>query len=418
MARLPTLAVWLDGHHVANLEEPRSHQLRLTYTDESVERFGIGAVVLSASLPVRRDPYSVGATRPVLEGLLPEGEARTRLERRFGIPRGDSFALLAALGRDCAGAMVLMPSGARPVSETGHVQPLSVVQVANALADLPEHPLGVAEDVRLSLAGLMNKLLLVRLADGSWGRPTGGAPSTHILKPEPARFPGLVALEAFGLQLATAAGLVAAEAEVVPRTAGRPPTLVVARYDREAAGASAVRRLHQEDFCQATGTLEKYEHDGGPSFRAVASVLRTVSTAVREDLSTLVKVMTFTVAIGNADAHGRNLSLLYDRGARRLAPLYDVIPTTAVRPRAGEPPLSPILGMRVNGVDDVRTVTGPDLLAEAASWRVPAKLLRTLVHQTLASVADNAEVVGPELDVARSARRLVVARCVELLASL
>lgn len=79
-------AVWLDDVHVATLDEPRSRQLRVGYTEDAVRRYGVNATVISASLPVRPKPHSVGDSRPVMEGLLPEGEARTRIENQLGIP--------------------------------------------------------------------------------------------------------------------------------------------------------------------------------------------------------------------------------------------------------------------------------------------------------------------------------------------
>jgi serine/threonine-protein kinase HipA len=422
MAARHELAVWLDDVHVATLDEPRSRQLRLGYTEAAVRRFGVGATVISASLPVRPEPYSVGDSRPVLEGLLPEGEARTRVEHQLGIPRGDTYELLAAIGKDCAGAVVILPPGEVPVRELGDVRPLTTEGLADELGDLVAHPLGITDDVRLSLAGMMDKLLLAELPDGRWGRPVNGAPSTHILKPEPGRYPGLARLEAYGLALARAAGLRTAEARVVLGeeigSTSLGPYLAVTRYDREVLADGSVRRIHQEDFCQATGRMEKYESEGGPSYLDVTGVLRRFSTAVRDDLSDLVRAMAMTVAVGNADAHGRNLSMLYDGSTRRLAPLYDIVPTTSLAPAPGHEPLNADAGMLVNGIVPLPAVTGADLVTEAISWRMPKALARTLVETTVSAVAGNAARLAKDLDVPVPARDIVTSRCQELLSSL
>lgn len=422
MAARHELAVWLDDVHVATLDEPRSRQLRLRYTGAAVRRFGVGATVISASLPVRPEPYSVGDSRPILEGLLPEGEARTRIELQLGIPRGDTYKLLAAIGKDCAGAIVILPPGEEPVRELGEVRPLTNEGLADELADLVEHPLGITDDVRLSLAGMMDKLLLATLPDGRWGRPVDGAPSTHILKPEPDRYPGLARLEAYGLALARAAGLRTAEARVVfgeeIGSTSLAPYLAVTRYDREVLADGSVRRIHQEDFCQATGRMTKYEFEGGPSYLDVTGVLRRFSTALRDDLSDLVKTMAMTVAVGNADAHGRNLSMLYDGTTRRLAPLYDIVPTTSLVPAPGHKPLNADAGMLVNGVVPLLAVTGADLVAEAISWRMPKALARRLVETTVVAVAGHAADLAKDLDVPVQARDTVTRRCQELLSSL
>jgi serine/threonine-protein kinase HipA len=399
MARLrpDRLAVWLGDQHVADLHEPRARQIRLVYTSGAVDRFGAGGLALSASLPVRAAPYGARETEPYLEGLLPEGEARTRIERTFGVPRGDTFRLLAAVGGDCAGAVSILDSGGPPVADLAAAEGIDDGMVAEEIADLAEHPLGAGADVRLSLAGLQDKLLLCQLPDGRWARPRGGAPSTHILKPEPPRFPGLVALEAYGLRLAAAAGLAAATAEV--HRWGERPVLVVARYDRVVASDGTVRRVHQEDMCQALARSaeQKYESEGGPRFAEIAEVVRRLSTSPREDLLRLAGALALTVAVGNADAHGRNLSLLYDFPVRRLAPLYDVVPTFAIRPRAGEPPLTTELAMTVNGISEQDAVTGADLLAETATWRVPPSSAEPAVRVVLETLVSNAPAVAEHL---------------------
>lgn len=180
-----------------------------------------------------------------------------------------------------------------------------------------------SEGVRLSLAGAQGKLPLV-VREGRVFLPLDDTPSTHILKPEPERFPGLVANELFCLRLAKASGLDVPDAEA--GRAGGVPYLLISRYDR--VGNS---RVHQEDVCQALGfpPERKYQQEGGPLLRDGIALLREWSTAPVLDIRSLIDGLIFNVLIGNADAHGKNYSLLYHKGARRLAPFYDLVCTLA-----------------------------------------------------------------------------------------
>lgn len=256
-ATRPTLQVLLHGQAVAALRAGAT--LELEYEPEVVSALGVGALCLSAALPVTGKPYrdtKPGASRPRrpvefwCEGLLPEGETRTLLENRFGVRRGDTVGLLAAIGGDCAGAVSFV--AAEQPAATALAQPLNEEQLAEAVEALPSRPLGVDEDVRVSLGGRQAKLLLTKTGDG-WCRPVRGQPSTHMLKPDPRdlRRPGLVAAEALTLRAATMAGIPAAVVDLV--TVGERLAILVERYDRCRDDSGAIARVHQEDGCQAMG---------------------------------------------------------------------------------------------------------------------------------------------------------------------
>lgn len=110
-----------------------------------------------------------------MEGLLPEGETRTVLEREFSIRRGDAFGLLAAIGRDCAGAVSFYEPGVTPADTKSPILRLSDAELDDAIASLPSRPLGAGDEVRVSLGGIQAKLLLVETADGGWARPSPNA---------------------------------------------------------------------------------------------------------------------------------------------------------------------------------------------------------------------------------------------------
>jgi HipA-like protein len=268
------LNVWLGGRVVADLAVNRRQVAQLRYSDDYVAERGDGALGLSVPLPVSSRQYRGDIVDRWIESLLPEGETRTILEQFFRVRRGDGFALLAALGRDCAGAVAILPPGEDLAGDVSTLQPLTPAEVEQAVAALRQHPLGVDQDVRVSLGGLQSKLLLVQV-DGGWARPLGGTPSTHILKPDPPEFPGLVASEAFAQRVAALAGLDAAEVRL--EAFGDRLVLVVTRFDREFKGGRLVRR-HQEDGCQALGTIPsgpaKYQaSDGVVSYQRLAAVL-------------------------------------------------------------------------------------------------------------------------------------------------
>jgi serine/threonine-protein kinase HipA len=197
---------------------------------------------------------------------------------------------------------------------------------------------------------------VVEVEDGFALPRDSGRPTTHILKPEPSRFPGLVGNEFFCMRLAAAAGLQVAEVDRAETVSGLP-YLIVTRYDRDLT-QEPVRRLHQEDLCQALGKLpsEKYQQEGGPGVVEAMALIDDVSTAPARDRPQLWLALVFNVLIGNCDAHGKNYSLLYDSRAPSLAPLYDLVSTVAYEE------LTSRLAMSIDGAASLGGV-GP------AAWR-------------------------------------------------
>lgn len=384
------LAVWLYGIRVAAIDQERG-RLRLTYTEEALERYPLGVPLLSLSLPLTPGRYTHGAVRPFLEGLLPEGEARGAAANDFNVLREDTYGLIRALGRDCAGALVIQPAGAPapPPPTTLTAERLSDSEIGELVANLRYAPLGVGRRVRVSLAGVQEKLLLTRMPGGTWGRPVDGTPSTHILKPEVARFPNTVENEAFCMRLARNLGLPVARVETT--TVGGRKIIVIERYDRTVRVDGSVERIHQEDFCQATGVLpdKKYEEDGGPSLRRIAEILQA---AVRPDsLELLLRAVTVNVIIANGDAHGKNFSLLHDpSGVLRLAPLYDLISTLSY----GDDRLA----MYIDTVQRTDRVTADRIVNEAGRWGMSGRLATEIVADILDRVPAAAEAAREETE--------------------
>ncbi|HET7931715.1 MAG TPA: type II toxin-antitoxin system HipA family toxin [Rhodanobacteraceae bacterium] len=333
---METLHVRLFDRHVGELgiegevRSPEDWQFR--YAPEYLD--AARSVALSVSLPLRAEPFIGAAVRNWFGNLLPEGAVREAIAARLRIPVRDDFALLAGIGGECAGAVSIVPQEP-PSAETQSDPATDLDALLAAMGDMAGEGtwalLGTPR--RLSLAGAQDKIAVVREANGHLRLPAVGELTTHILKPESRRLPGLRDLEALGLALAAAIGLNAASAALV-EVAGHK-ALLLERYDRHVEDGH-LERLHQEDFCQALGYPGelKYEAGGGPSLAQCARLVRQQLRLGPVAVQAVLDWVTFNTIIGNADAHAKNLALLCGRdGRRRLAPFYDLVPTIAISER-------------------------------------------------------------------------------------
>ena len=288
------------------------------------------AVALSQSLPLQSNSFADHQCRAFFAGLLPEGNLRRLIAQQCQVSSQNDFALLSAIGGECAGAITFVPVGqSLATAEQAGVEWLNEQQLMALLDELPRRPMLAGRDgMRLSLAGAQDKLPVV--FDGKRiGLPKGGQPSTHILKPAIAAVEGSVINEAFCLALAQAMGMPTAHAQMF--SVGGSQVLLVARYDRIQAADGQLERIHQEDFCQALGVVPemKYQNEGGPDLAACFDLLRKATQPSAPQVLRLLDAVAFNALVGNHDAHAKNFSLLYaGKGAApTLAPLYDVLCT-------------------------------------------------------------------------------------------
>jgi len=189
----------------------------------------------------------------------------------------------------------------------------------------------------------------------------------------------------------TAVGLPVAPVE--PRRIADRTFLLVERYDREIGQNGGVRRLHQEDFCQALGVApeNKYASEGGPGFKLCFDLIRRACTTPAPALLRLLDATIFNAILGNADAHGKNFSLLYASQAIDLAPLYDLLCTAAY------PELSPNLAMRIAKratIEEFRPDTW-DRFAEDVG--IGAPYTRRRVRTLAQAISDQAPSVAAEI---------------------
>lgn len=344
------LIVYLNAEFVGILNQDDSGLLGFCYGPEWLNR--PDAAPLSWSLPLQSEPFQGKHARPFFAGLLPEEGPRRQIASVLGISERNDFAMLERIGGECAGAVSLLPEGAPPPAAGElRMRELDEKELQDILDELPRRPLMAGrEGVRLSLAGSQDKLPVVMHGSGI-ALPLGNTPSTHIIKPEPERFPGLVVNEILCMTLAKAAGLNVPLAAM--RSVGDKPCIVIQRYDRTISPQSAVTRIHQEDFCQALGLPpeRKYQQEGGPRLRDCIAMFREWSTAPVLDIRDFLDGLIFNVLIGNADAHGKNYSLLYSGNERRLAPFYDLVCTLAW------PELSKTPAMKIGQGDSIDAIT-------------------------------------------------------------
>ncbi len=327
---------------------PEGERFALEY-DEGWQRLSF-AFPLSRSLPLDERRWEPERAHSYFANLLPEGSSRDAVARRLGLSVDNDVALLAALGGDTAGAFEF-------VAEAGRRDRARIPITADWLHDWASGEPAVIDDepVRLSLAGAQNKISVVEEA-GGWAVPAAGEPSTHILKFDAERFKSLSVNEFLMLRLGHHLGLDVVAAEL--HRIDDQSFLAVRRYDR-VSREDGIQRLHQEDFCQATGTSHnhKYEAEGGPSMREIAAVIRSTSTQPVLDLISLVRWAVYCALSGNSDAHAKNISLLYNERSVELAPIYDLVCTRAY------PRVQKRLAISIGTQTDVDRI-------DAGSWQV------------------------------------------------
>lgn len=394
-----SLTVWWDREVVGSLALDRHGAMRFAYAPRWLAEDS--APPVSFSLPKRQASFSTRECLPFFEGLLPEGAQRDAVAAALGVSPGNTFGLLAELGAEVAGALSLWPDTEAPPSGKATNPPefLSDEALLQLLDTIRTRPFLAARrgGLRLSLAGAQSKMPVVVIG-GAVALPSPGRPSTHILKPSTARFPAITENEAFAMRLAARMGL--SVAPVQSGVAASRSFLLVERYDRRVEGDGTIKRLHQEDFCQALGVppAQKYASEGGPTFARCFDLVRRVCTRPAGEVLGLLDAAILQMLLGNADAHGKNYSLLaLPDGSIEVAPLYDLLSTIAY------PDLSPTLAMKIAGRGRLRQLRRGDWDRFAASADLSARFVRRRVRELCGS-AEGAgltaveELVAPGLD--------------------
>jgi serine/threonine-protein kinase HipA len=361
-----------------------------------------GSVALSLSLPLTDEPYGDVTTRPFFDNLLQERDgALADIMAREGLARDDIAGLLYHLGKDCAGALSVLPAGAPPVKVPGDygrdyvpVDVARMQRIVDALHRRRRLPDGTADPS--PLAGVQSKIALTILPNGSFAepRPGSGAPTTHILKVPDQGHLHDAPDEAEALALSRALGLETTDAEVV--SFGAVSALLITRFDRALTGDGRVVRIHQEDFAQALGlpAALKYERRGTPGRRfdapAICRVLEaTADPAGEKDI--FIKATLFDLMIGNTDGHAKNFALLHERGGHiRMAPRYDLLPTRL------DPNLTDELAFRIGAADRLEAITSDDFSTFLQALGIESAAARNRIRS--GHTADIAMSLARQLD--------------------
>jgi len=409
------LDVFLHRDLVGKLIQDEHGSMRFTYVPEWLNR--PGAIPLSHSLALTGKRFGRNECRGFFAGVLPEQHQREVIANNLGISPKNDFAMLEKIGGECAGAVTFLPEGEELPAREDAYKLLSADSLAEILRSLPRRPLLAGEEgIRLSLAGAQDKIA-VHVSREGISIPLNGAPSTHILKPAINKdFEGVVFNEAFCMRLARAVGINAAHVET--RKVADIDFLLVERYDRtltrdERTGAGILTRNHQEDFCQALGIVpeRKYQAEGGPSLKDCFALVREVSSAPVLDLNALLNAVIFNVLIGNNDAHGKNVSLLYNEGQTRLAPLYDVLSTRYY------PELSSKMAMKIGEEYDSIKVSARDFEGMAEETGLAKPMVKRRVFEFSELVLSKLADVFVDDPTAVGVSKVIEANCKRMLES-
>jgi len=348
-----TLGVWMNGRHVGAWQQVRGGRHRFTYHKGWIS--DPQGRALSLSLPMTSDAaITSDAVAYYFDNLLPDSRGiRERIHARFNTRSANTFDLLEAIGRDCVGAVQLLPEGEEPKGwDTLNVRRLKPKEIEAILRAVPTaaapllNDTDADDDFRVSLAGAQEKTALTRIGR-HWYKPLGSTPTTHILK-----LPlGLVGNRRLDLShsvdnewLCAAflreLGLPVANADI--GQFGDQRALIVERFDRrwqnvgdgdprtasfEPLKDTWIARLPQEDFCQVTGRphTAKYENEGGPSMRDILDELARAEHPGSDQQRFMLAQLVFWM-LAATDGHAKNFSIYHHRGGGfSLTPLYDVL---------------------------------------------------------------------------------------------
>ena len=330
-----TLAVWMNGEHVGEWTFSPSGGHGFRY-----DELWLGNPLrrpLSLSLPLEQGTHQSTGPRveAFFDNLLPDSvDIRRRLSHKFGTGIR-AIDLLEKIGRDCVGAIQLLPVDAYPPDiHRIDAEALTNVQVERLLDQtLTEPAPGIQddEDLRISIAGAQEKTALL-WHQNQWCKPLGPTPTTHIFKLPLGEVGGMradfstsVENEWLCAEIIREFGQPVANCQIA--IFGRYKVLIVERFDRRMVSNTWWARLPQEDFCQVSGipSEHKYEEYGGPGISTILGVLRGSDVPEADRRKFLTAQLLFWL-LAAPDGHAKNFSIFIEpEGRYRLTPLYDIM---------------------------------------------------------------------------------------------
>lgn len=272
----------LYGIPVGILEKTPERKMYFAYLKDA-------KMAISQSMPLKERAFDHKNCKAYFGGLIPENETfRAILAERYQFDSRDIFSFLVHCGQECVGAISFHDISA-PIVLDNEVR-LKTVSKQEQACLLP------GEEDQKAICLVKDKIFF----------PAGGAFSTHIMT----RYENEEKLENayFCLKMAQHAGLIVPEFCIKLYTKRR--VLITKRTDR-VIEYHGVKRLHQEDFCQALGRRfePKYERDKGPGWAALFDLLK-VTRVPAYARNYLIKIVIFNVMINHTLAHAKQFSLV------------------------------------------------------------------------------------------------------------
>lgn len=338
------LDVRLDGFDlsIGHLASENS-AVRFTYAAQYLEK--PNALPISLAMPLVSEPFNDFATRAYFDNLLQERDtARADIIAKYRLANDDIVGILYHLGKDCAGAVSVLPEGSPPVKIPGDLEHDYAAYTDQQLAEIVQalhrrQPLPRDMQDPSPLAGIQSKIAVAVLPNGRLAEPKAGAPTTHILKVPQEHHEREAAREHAAMALSFEVGLPTARTQLL--TIADVPALLIERFDRRIdierfdrrIDDGRVTRIHQEDFCQALGLPARHKYqrlergEDGYSVTAVRGILDRTVDPIGERQKFL-RATLFDILIGNVDGHAKNFALFQLSGNRMMTtPRYDVMPT-------------------------------------------------------------------------------------------
>lgn len=324
------LKIYMNDICVGSLIKFTSGALEFHYEPEWINRRI--SLPISRSMPVREQPYIGEIVFNYFDNLLPDNQSiRQIVARKTQADSTDAFDILSKIGRDCVGALQLLPEGVEPDGRHEiRAHPINDCDLAERLRNLKQNPLGLdlEEDFRISIAGAQEKTAFL-LKDGQWQIPLGSTPTTHIFKTSMGVINDIIDMghsvenEWLCLKLCKAFDLPTADAEIANFDGVQ--ALVITRFDRRWVD-DRLFRIPQEDICQALAvpSNKKYEADGGPGIFQVMDILNESSRRAT-DRRTFMKAQVVFWVLAAIDGHAKNFSLFLMPTGFTMTPLYDVL---------------------------------------------------------------------------------------------
>jgi serine/threonine-protein kinase HipA len=408
--KIRRLNIWMNGIPVGCWETTRQGD-RLGYFDEWLTDEQSRPLSLSLPFLPGNAPYQGRVVTNYFDNLLPDNDAiRRRLAQHYQIEDTNPFQLLAQLGRDCVGAIQLLPEDEAPydIYEING-ETLDAARIAQRLRSVTStQVLGQHEDedLRLSIAGAQEKTALLR-HDGHWFLPHGSTPTTHIFKLPlglighmQADMRTSVENEWLCSKIMGAYGIPIAQCEIEHFEGQK--ALIVERFDRTlSSDESWIIRLPQEDMCQAMGIspLHKYQSDGGPGIANIMELLLSSDNA-EQDRNTFFKTQIIFWVLAATDGHGKNFSIVHLPGGNyRATPIYDVLSLHPVigTGRNQMPPQKAKLAMAVRGSAHyflIERIQRRHWIAQAQQVGLGAAAAEQLIEDVIESTESVISTVG------------------------